>query len=96
MIRVIYRWNVAGSDTEAFTTEWQRLTGWIRDEFDGSYGSTLLAPNENQHSLVGVARWASLTHLQTFRDEAGSLHLPGAELMSMEILTEISSMTTED
>lgn len=74
-------------------SEWGRLTRWIRMSLDGSYGSTLLQGDADQ--AVGVARWASRSHLQAFRDQAGSLHLPGANLDSMEVLEEVAHLTDE-
>lgn len=94
MIRVIYRWTVETATRESFIEEWQRLTGWIRGEFQGAHGSTLLQGDDNT-SLVGIARWESDVHLQAFRDQAGSLHLPGAHLDSMEVLREITNLTDE-
>lgn len=94
MIRVIYRWTVGTTSREPFIEQWQRLTQRIRTNFEGSYGSTLLQGDDDT-SLVGIARWASGAHLQAFRDQAGSLHLPGAHLDSMDVLTEVTHLTDE-
>ena len=95
MIRVIYRWDVEADARDNFIQEWRRMTEWIRSEFDGACGSTLVEPMDATESLVGIARWTSPEHLAAFRENAGSLHLPGATLTSMEILTEIVHLTTE-
>ncbi|MGI8792662.1 MAG: antibiotic biosynthesis monooxygenase [Acidimicrobiales bacterium] len=95
MIRVIYRWTIDAGSREPFIEEWERLTRWIRTEFDGSYGSTLLESDEDS-VLIGIARWASRSHLLAFRDQAGALHLPGADLESMELLAEIAHLTAEE
>jgi heme-degrading monooxygenase HmoA len=96
MIRVIYRWAVEHETRQDFVAEWRRLTEWIRVEFDGAHGSTLVEPVDEPGTLVGIARWASATHLASFRESVGPRQLPGAELISMEVLTELVHLTTED
>ncbi len=95
MIRVIYRWDVDLEARDGFIEEWRRLTEWIRSEFDGAYGSTLVEPMDEGGTLVGIARWGSVEELGAFREGAGSLHLPGATLRSMEVLTELAHLTAE-
>ena len=95
MLRVIYRWAVEDEARQDFVAEWRRLTEWIRAEFDGAYGSTLGEPIDEPGTVVGIARWASAEHLTAFRASVGPRQLPGAELISMEVLTELVHLTTE-
>lgn len=95
MLRVIYRWAVEDGSRQDFVAEWRRLTERIRTEFDGAYGSTLVEPVDEPGTVVGIARWASAEHLATFRALVGPGQLPGAELISMEVLTELVHLTTE-
>lgn len=59
MIRVIYEWEVAPDNLDAFVEAWKQATTIVRELYPGAHGSSLLHDPERASHLVTVARWNS-------------------------------------
>ncbi len=66
MVRVVYRWQVAPENFEAFRKNWRAATNRIHDTVAGALGSFMLRSAENESEVITVAKWDSLESWQAF------------------------------
>ena len=95
MIRVIYRWQIAGDRQDDFATWWHDGTLRIRSTQPGAKGSTLLRSPDDGECLIGIARWESAEQLTAFWERMSPLEFPGATMLSLEVLEEVDHLTLE-
>jgi hypothetical protein len=69
----------------------------IRSTRTGAWGSTLLAPTDDDSShFVAVARWRCREDLEAFWADPGGSPFGGAELVSTEIFEEVDDLSLQD
>ncbi len=66
MIRVVYRWQVAPQDFNAFKETWRRTTHHIHESVSGARGSFMLRSVEDESEVTTIATWDSLASWQAF------------------------------
>ncbi len=66
MVRVIYRWEVAPEDFEAFRNTWRATTNRIHETVDGALGSFMVRSVENESEVLTIAKWDSLASWEKF------------------------------
>ncbi len=66
MVRVIYRWEVAPENFEAFQEIWSTTTNGIHESVTGAQGSFLLRSTENERHVLTIAKWDSLEDWKNF------------------------------
>ena len=66
MVRVVYRWQVAPQDFEAFKETWRTTTNRIHESVAGAQGSFMLRSFENESEVITIAKWDSLESWENF------------------------------
>ncbi len=66
MARVIYRWQVASSNFEAFRDAWRRATNRIHESVAGAKGSFMLRSAEDSGEVLTIAKWDSIDEWKEF------------------------------
>lgn len=66
MVRVVYRWEVAPENFDAFKEIWSVTTNRIHQSVSGAQGSFLLRSTENDKDVLTIAKWDSLQDWKTF------------------------------
>ena len=66
MIRVVYRWQVAPGDFDAFRETWRATTNRIHETVPGAQGSFMLRSTEDESEVLTIAKWDSLEAWQAF------------------------------
>ena len=66
MVRVVYRWQVAPENFEAFKETWRITTNRIHETVPGARGSFMLRSFHSESEVVTVAKWDSLDSWQNF------------------------------
>ena len=93
VIRVIYRWTVPTAEQHEFAQWWHERTSEIRDSEPGAMGSALLRSTNDDSTMIGIARWQSVDHLNDFRRRVGSIRYAAASLDTIEIFDEVDDLT---
>lgn len=65
-VRIIYRWQVAPENFEAFQETWRATTNHIHDTVPGAKGSFLLRSSESPTEVLTVAKWDNLASWTKF------------------------------
>ena len=66
MIRVIYHWEVAPENFEAFQETWSATTNHIHETVAGALGSFLLRSAQNETEVLTIAKWESMEAWKNF------------------------------
>lgn len=66
MVRVVYRWQVAPENFDAFTDTWRTTTNGIHATVPGAQGSFLLRSVDDPSEVVTIAKWDSLDGWRKF------------------------------
>ncbi len=97
MIRIIYSWNVAAENLEAFIETWKRTTNKIHKEVPGARGSFMLQSDGNPTEVKTIARWDSLEEWQRFWENSNPSQMQSmrdlGERGSVEIFKEVDDFT---
>lgn len=97
MIQVIYRWEVAPENREAFLAAWEKTTKAIREETEGARGSFCITSVNRATEILTVAKWDELAQWQAFVTTAKSdsmkrMHALGKQI-SHDAYEEVANFT---
>lgn len=97
MIRVIYRWEVAPDDFDAFNNAWRRTTHRIHASIAGALGSFLVRACDKRSEVLTVARWTSMDAWAAFWGNADPQAMQEmrklGKRISVEVFDEIEDHT---
>jgi len=66
VFRVIYRWQVAPDNFDAFRDTWRATTNRIHETVPGALGSFMLRAHDDDSVVLTVAKWDSAESWQRF------------------------------
>lgn len=97
MVRVIYRWEVAPENFEAFKEIWSATTNRIHESVHGALGSFLLQSAINNTEVLTVAKWKTLEDWKKFFENQNPESMQAmrrlGERISVEAFEEIEDHT---
>ena len=88
MIRVIYRWQVAPENFEAFKSTWSVTTNRIHETVPGALGSFMLRARESESEVLTVAKWDSIESWKTFWGNTNPKEMEGMRKLGKRISIE--------
>ena len=88
MVRVVYRWQVALQDFEAFKETWRITTNRIHESVAGAQGSFMLRSFENELEVITIAKWDSLESWENFGGNKDPKEMEGMRVLGKRISVE--------
>ena len=97
MIRVVYRWRVAGEDFPRFQEAWAHTTNRIHETVPGALGSFMLRGPEDKTEVLTVAKWDAMESWKAFWGAENPSQMVGmreiGERLSVTVYDEIEDFT---
>ncbi|MEM9302769.1 MAG: antibiotic biosynthesis monooxygenase [Pseudomonadota bacterium] len=87
MIRVVYRWEVAPEDFEAFRETWRATTNRIHETVDGALGSFMLRSHDKKE-VITIAKWDCRESWESFWGSADPEQMKGMRRLGKRISAE--------
>ena len=89
MVRVVYRWQVAPDDFEAFNKIWSSTTNSIHQSVEGALGSFMLRSFEDETEVVTIAKWDSLASWKNFWGNADPKEMEAMRKLGKRISADV-------